>query len=153
MTKNRISIMKPKSNVSLPALRQQVQDLKERIALEAELAELSNRLLLGNSDLHRVSTTVAGEVCREFNLPVVALTSKARPEAIAWPRQIVMCLVRELTGQPYQSVAKLFGKDHGTVMHACNRVRARQDTEPATRRCIAGIKSRILAQLNPVKAA
>lgn len=132
---------------SLESLRAERDALKERIALQEEIAALETRLLMGKSDLHQIAAVVADEGCKEFGLSVAALTSEARPECIAWPRQVVLYLIRELSGEPYAAIGKLFDKDHSTVMHGCDRVRGRMQTEPAMAQRLAGLHQRVSARL------
>ena len=47
------------------------------------------------------------------------MTSKRRPQNIAFPRQIAMYLARELTKTSLSEIGEAFGgRDHGTVLHA-----------------------------------
>ena len=51
------------------------------------------------------------------------MTSKRRPNAIAFPRQIAMYLSRQLTRHSLQEIGEAFGgRDHGTVIHAVKTV-------------------------------
>jgi chromosomal replication initiator protein len=51
------------------------------------------------------------------------MTSKRRPNAIAFPRQIAMYLCRQLTRHSLQEIGEAFGgRDHGTVIHAVKTV-------------------------------
>jgi len=38
-------------------------------------------------------------------------------------RQIAMYLLRERAQLPLQQIGQMFGKNHSTVLHACNRVK------------------------------
>ena len=49
--------------------------------------------------------------------------SKKRTRAIAYPRQIAMYLCRELTDMSLPKIGEEFGgRDHTTVIHACDKV-------------------------------
>jgi len=49
--------------------------------------------------------------------------SKRRTRSIAYPRQIAMYLTRELTDLSLPKIGEEFGgRDHTTVIHACDKV-------------------------------
>jgi chromosomal replication initiator protein len=67
-----------------------------------------------------------------FNLSLNDLRGKKRTKAIAFPRQIAMYITRELTEYSTTEVGLEFGgRDHTTVMHACQRVESRMQTDPS----------------------
>lgn len=57
-----------------------------------------------------------------YSISVSDLNSKGKNKNIAMPRQISMYLCRTLTGQSLKSIGQSFGKDHSTVVHACNKM-------------------------------
>ncbi len=58
-----------------------------------------------------------------FDLKIGDMTSRRRPNNIAFPRQIAMYLSRLLTNLPLKEIGQEFGgRDHGTVIHACKTV-------------------------------
>ncbi len=64
-------------------------------------------------------------VARKFHLPPEALNGKKRDRDTAQARQIAMHLVRELTEVSLPGIGHFFGgRDHSTVAHACDRIRA-----------------------------
>jgi chromosomal replication initiator protein len=71
-------------------------------------------------------------VAKHFNLDVKDMKSKRRTDAVAFPRQIAMYLARTLTDEfSTTEIGDAFGgKDHTTVMHACNKIKARMATDP-----------------------
>lgn len=70
-------------------------------------------------------------VARHFNLDPRDMKSKRRTDAIAFPRQIAMHLVRTLTELSTIEIGAGFGgKDHTTVMHACNKIKAKLSSDP-----------------------
>jgi chromosomal replication initiator protein len=74
-----------------------------------------------------------------FGIRVEEMKAKRRTKGVAFPRQVAMYLSRELTDASLPRIGEEFGgRDHTTVMHACERVKAAvsQDTHLA-----AGIKS------------
>lgn len=70
-------------------------------------------------------------VARNFNLDVRELKSKRRTDAIAWPRQVAMYLARTLTELSTTEIGENFsGKDHTTVLHACEKVKLKLAESP-----------------------
>ncbi|MFW5710836.1 MAG: chromosomal replication initiator protein DnaA [Spirochaetia bacterium] len=66
-----------------------------------------------------------------FNLSPYDLRGKKRTKAIAFPRQIAMYITREITEFSTTEVGLEFGgRDHTTVMHACQRIESRMQTDP-----------------------
>jgi chromosomal replication initiator protein len=64
--------------------------------------------------------------CRAFSLSLDELLSHDRSARVAWPRQMAMHLVRELTDLTLPAIGRDFGgRDHTTVLHADRRARQR----------------------------
>lgn len=65
------------------------------------------------------------ETAKMFGWTVDDLKSKSRRRPLVTARQIGMYVFRELTPYSYPKIAEEFGgRDHTTVMHACDKVRA-----------------------------
>jgi chromosomal replication initiator protein len=65
-----------------------------------------------------------------YRLKVVELLSKKRTRAIARPRQVAMCLARELTQLSLPEIGNAFGgRDHSTVLHACKTVETLRNSD------------------------
>jgi chromosomal replication initiator protein len=66
-----------------------------------------------------------------FNLSSQELKSKKRTRVVAFPRQVAMFIAREVTEYSTTEIGLEFGgRDHTTVMHACQRIDARMRTDP-----------------------
>jgi chromosomal replication initiator protein len=75
-----------------------------------------------------------------FNLSAYDLRGKKRTKAIAFPRQIAMYITREITEFSTTEVGLEFGgRDHTTVMHACQRIESRMQTDPFLEPMIQGL--------------
>ncbi|MCC6643247.1 chromosomal replication initiator protein DnaA [Candidatus Peregrinibacteria bacterium] len=62
-------------------------------------------------------------VARYFGLTKSELIGADRKKEIMMPRQISMYLIREILNQSYEAIGETFGgRNHTTVMHACNKV-------------------------------
>ena len=92
--------------------------LRDLLALQERLVTIEN-----------IQKTVA----EYFKIRVADLLSKRRNRSIARPRQVAMALARELTNHSLPEIGDAFGgRDHTTVMHACERIRALRETERRT---------------------
>lgn len=62
-------------------------------------------------------------VAEFYNVSIKDLMGKKRSRHIARPRQVAMALARELTNHSFIEIGQSFGgRDHTTVMHACEKV-------------------------------
>ncbi len=76
-------------------------------------------------------------VAEYFDIRLADMTSKRRPENIAFPRQVAMFLARQLTDSSLNTIGEAFGgRDHGTVLHACRQVKDRMEVEPNIRQVV-----------------
>jgi len=63
------------------------------------------------------------KVAEYFDIKPSDMRAKKRSRAIAYPRQIAMYLVRQLTDFSLPEIGDQFGgRDHTTVMHACDKI-------------------------------
>ncbi|MGQ0567954.1 MAG: chromosomal replication initiator protein DnaA [Armatimonadota bacterium] len=59
-----------------------------------------------------------------FGIRVEEMRAKRRTKGVAFPRQVAMYVAREITDASLPRIGEEFGgRDHTTVMHACQRVR------------------------------
>lgn len=65
---------------------------------------------------------IIAEVSSTYLVSADDLVSDRRDEPVAWARHVAMWLARELTSFSYPNIAKVFNRDHTTVIHAVRRV-------------------------------
>jgi chromosomal replication initiator protein len=82
-------------------------------------------------------------VAEYYDIRLGDMTSKRRPQSIAFPRQIAMYLCRTMTEHSLPSIGNAFGRNHATVMHACKTITERMKEDPDTRRAIASITQKL----------
>ena len=83
-------------------------------------------------------------VAEHYDIRFADMTSRRRPENIAFPRQIAMYLAREMTGKSLNSIGEAFGgRDHGTVLHACRLVRDRMEQQTDVRQAIRYLEGQL----------
>jgi len=84
------------------------------------------------------------KVAEHFDIRLADMTSKRRPENIAFPRQVAMYLAREMTGSSLSMIGEAFGgRDHGTVMHACRLVKDRMEVDANVRQVVQYLEKQL----------
>lgn len=70
--------------------------------------------------------SIQKKVAEHFDIRLADMTSRRRPQNVAFPRQVAMYLSRILTDRSLVDIGEAFGgRDHGTVMHACKLINGR----------------------------
>ena len=83
-------------------------------------------------------------VADHFQIRHSDMTSKRRPNAIAFPRQIAMYLCRQLTRHSLQEIGEAFGgRDHGTVIHAVKTVENMMEQDDSVRGSVDFLKTQL----------
>lgn len=89
---------------------------------------------------------ILGTVAECFGVKVEALASRRRTQSIVLPRQVAMYLLRQLTELSLVEIGSAFGgRDHTTVMYACERIGQRVSADPAFADKINGLISTLAA--------
>jgi chromosomal replication initiator protein len=79
-----------------------------------------------------------------FNLSPNELKGKKRTRQVAFPRQLAMFIARSITEASMTDIGLEFGgRDHTTVMHACQRIESRMRTDPTIEDIIQTLIRRI----------
>ena len=92
------------------------ESLKDVLAIRARTINVEN--------IQRV-------VVEYFRIPLKELNGPKRTRIYARPRQMAMGLARELTNESFPDIGLAFGgRDHSTVMHACEKVQELRNSDP-----------------------
>jgi len=95
-----------------------------------ELAREALKDLLAAQERLVTIENIQKTVAEYYKIRVADLLSKRRSRSIARPRQVAMALARELTNHSLPEIGDAFGgRDHTTVMHACDRVKDLREIE------------------------
>jgi chromosomal replication initiator protein len=96
-----------------------------RASITVELAaEILKELLPSGSGRPLSIPVIQKAVAEHWSLRIEEMRAKRRTKGVAFPRQIAMYLSRELTDASLPRIGEEFGgRDHTTVMHACDRVK------------------------------
>ena len=161
----RIAIIKKKAeqvNVSIPDdvltylgenLRSNIRQIEGAIKKLGALTFLSGKtinmelakdciteLLDGAEPVKITVEKIFTAIYNKYNVPKDAILGTRRNKDIAIPRHIAIYLIRELTEMSYTNIAKLFNRDHATIMASHQKVR----TDPELEADVNDLKKEIL---------
>jgi len=104
--------------------------LDKEITIDIAMEQLKDSYSVNNEESFAVET-IQRVVSDYFNISHIDIRGKKRTKAIAFPRQIAMFIARQMTDLSTTEIGYEFGgRDHSTVMHACQRVESRIQTDP-----------------------
>jgi chromosomal replication initiator protein len=99
-------------------------------AVSLELAREALKDLLAAQERLVTIDNIQKTVAEYYKIRLADLLSKRRSRSIARPRQFAMALARELTNHSLPEIGDAFGgRDHTTVLHACDRVKDLRELE------------------------
>jgi chromosomal replication initiator protein len=99
------------------------EEISENLAIEA----LKNIIPTSNSNKTVSILDIQKLVANHYHIRLEDFKSKTRTKTIAFPRQIAMYLTRNLTSLSLPQIGEEFGgRDHTTVMHACEKIKELQ---------------------------
>ena len=85
------------------------------------------------------------KVAEHFDIRIADMTSRRRPENIAFPRQIAMFLSRQLTDSSLSVIGEAFGgRDHGTVLHGYRLVKDRMEVDANVRQSVSFLEKQLM---------
>jgi len=139
-------------------VRSNVRRLEGALMRVASFASLSGNGTIGTDAVEHLLKDILHEesrrtitidliqrkVAEHFDVRVADMTSKRRPQNIAFPRQIAMYLARELTKSSLAEIGEGFGgRDHGTVLHAHRLVQEKMRNEEKIRQTVSFLESHL----------
>ena len=82
------------------------------------------------------------KVAEHFDIRLADMTSRRRPQNVAFPRQVAMYLSRTLTDRSLVDIGESFGgRDHGTVMHACRVIEVKMNADNRLRQTVSHLQT------------
>src|SRR5713226_8012658 len=113
--------------------------------LSLEVVEGLLREVLHEEGRYNLSIeTIQKKVAEHFDIRLADMTSKRRPENIAFPRQVAMFLSRHMTQSSLSAIGEAFGgRDHGTVLHACRLVKDRMEVDSNVRQVVSYLEKQL----------
>ena len=110
------------------------------ISLEMAKYELRNSVIEEDAELTVESILIA--VGKHYHLKQQDFKSATRARTIALPRQIAMYLIRKYTGLGFREIGQCFGgKDHTTILHACNKIEMGMESDLKIREAVESIQN------------
>lgn len=89
---------------------------------DADKKRLISELVQQHKDINPfefIETTI----CNHFNIPLRIMRSKTRKQEIVLVRHLIMYFARKQTTLSLATIGMYIGgKDHATVLHACNKI-------------------------------
>lgn len=99
--------------------------------ISVELVRRSLRDLFAVQGRRVTVDHIQKEVAEYYRIKFSDMLSKRRTRAIARPRQIAMCLAKELTNHSLPEIGEKFGgRDHTTVLYACHKIAELRESDP-----------------------
>ena len=118
------------------------------LTLELAINALSDFLPQGG-DLQ--PDDVLDAVSRAFGVSNDRLLGRERTREVALPRQVAMYLLREEGGVSLPQIGELIGgRDHTTVMYACDKVNDLMETDDRLRRQVLKIREQLYGRVSMV---
>ena len=119
---------------------------RTELTLDVARAAMSS---LGNDtrETRLTSRQIAQTVADYYRISLEDMCGKQRDKHIVMPRQIAMYLIRQETQTSLIEIGQLFGgKDHSTVLHACEKIDRAINLNPSLRREIIAIREQLTHQ-------
>lgn len=87
------------------------------------MAQQNLKHLTGSTDRRVTMDSILRAVADRFGLPPAHLKQKSNARQIAYPRQIAMYLIKDLTHASLPEIGRMFaGKHHTTVLHSVQKI-------------------------------
>lgn len=110
-------------------------------------AETLKHFFIVNQEKYITISTIKQVVAENFKMDIEELSAKVRTKDIALARQIAMFLAKEMTSSALAKIGSNFGgRDHTTVLHACDKIREMMKSDPSTLDLVTKLKKEILAR-------
>ncbi len=85
-----------------------------------------------NPGLNPTPDIILQIVSNFYSIPIDQIHANKRSKDTVRPRQIAMYLIRKLTNNSLPEIGRYFGRDHTTVMHACDKIENERKRNPET---------------------
>jgi len=117
----------------------------KKVPVELEMAK---KVLADAVSTHRKEVTIENiqkKTSDHFNINVEMMKAKKKTSNIALARQVAMYLSRSLTNNSLKFIGSAFGgRDHSTVIHACDLISKKMSGDPTLRDKIDKITASLL---------
>ena len=86
---------------------------------------------------------IISNVAKYCNVNENDLLSATRSHKIAYPRQIAMYIMKEITLYSLPQIGDFFGRDHSTIIHGINKIKKDIEEDPAKKNLVDNIINNI----------
>ena len=108
------------------------------------MAQQVLKYLIPGTDRRITMESVLRAVAEQFQLQPAQLKQKSNTKQIAYPRQIAMYLIKELTQSSLPEIGRMFGgKHHTTVLHSVHKIDKLRQKDPDLNRLIHKVSDSI----------
>lgn len=83
---------------------------------------------------------IINAVCKHFSIKTKDLKGVSRAKIYSLPRQIAMYLIRRYASLGLREIGQIFGKDHSTVLHACQKIDSLIEQDPSIKKSVESIR-------------
>lgn len=110
-----------------------------------EMSEKAINTITAKKEKVLSSEYIQEVVCKYFDISLDDITSSKRSADITFPRQIAMYICRNVANISLPNIGDAFGgRDHSTVIHACNKIGAEIQEKVDTKLIVDSVKKIIL---------
>lgn len=114
----------------------------EKIDINIAKRILKNTLIFDEPSESISIETIQRKTSKYFKVQLSDVLGKRRNSTVVAPRQIAMYLCRKLTTHSLPEIGKEFGgRDHGTVIHACNKIKEQVEKDVSLQSIIQYIEN------------
>ena len=118
------------------------KDERSRITMKTALEAFKDQVKA--DDVTPNIVAVRRTVCDYYGFSKQQIVSKNRTKSVSNARQIAMYLCRKHVDATYEEIGREFGgRDHSTVLSACEKIDAQLKTDPILSKAISEIEERI----------
>ena len=120
------------------------QSTLNRKEIDLNLAKQMLKNFVKNSIQGNIDGVYTNLVCEYFEVPIEMVKSQTRKREIVQARQISMYLAKAHTKSSLKSIGSFFGgRDHSTVIYACQTVEDLIDTDKKFKGYVADIQKKL----------
>jgi chromosomal replication initiator protein len=115
-----------------------------RTPITLSMAQQVLKYLIPGNERRVTMDSVIRAVAEEFHMQPAQLKQKTNSWAIAYPRQVAMYLIKELTHSSLPEIGRVFaGKHHTTVLHSIQKIEKLRQKDPDLNRLIHKVSDSI----------
>jgi len=123
-------------------IRLQAQASLSGAEISLEMAKRDLKGIVPEESSHYTIESVQNAVAKHYRIRVQDLKSTSRIRTVSLPRQIAMFLIRKYTGIGFKEIGQVFGgKDHTTILHACDKIGSALENEGEIREAVEAIQN------------